>query len=111
MSESRAGDEAGLDRSRPNGSNIGRAWDRRAVENEVEWGIQHPSELLSAINEEVGEIEQAYLEATHEGGDPAEIQEEVDDLGPLLFQLIESVRRHPMAFEPLPTKDEVDDAN
>lgn len=94
------------DRVRPKGINIGRAWERRAVENEEKWGIQHPEELLSAISEEVGEIEQAYLEATHEGGDPQEVQGEVDDLGPLLMQLVESVRTHPMAFEPLPTAAE-----
>lgn len=59
------------------------------------------------INEEVGEIEQAYLEATHEDGDPVEVQGEIDDLGPLLMQLVESVRTHPMAFEPLPTAEDL----
>jgi NTP pyrophosphatase (non-canonical NTP hydrolase) len=96
------------DRVRPKGINIGRAWERRAVENEQEWGIQHPEELLSAINEEVGEIEQAYLEATHENGDPVNVEGEIDDLGPLLLQLVESVRRHPLAFDALPTLQEVE---
>lgn len=74
------------------------------------WGIQHPDELLSAINEEIGEIEQAYLEATHEGEPEKRVEKEIDDLGPLLMQLVESLRNHPMAFEPLPTAEEVDDA-
>lgn len=98
------------DKSRPRGLNVGRAWGQKARENESEWGIQHPSELLSAIGEELGEVERAYLEATHEGGDQLDVQAEIDDLGPLLFQLVESLRTHPLAFEPLPTADEVDDA-
>lgn len=98
----------GQDRKRPKGVNVGRAWDRRALENEEEWGIQHPEELLSAINEEVGEIEQAYLEATHEDGEKGDVEGDIDDLGPLLMQLVESLRTHPLAFEPLPTASEVD---
>lgn len=93
---------SGLD-TIPGGENIGRAWERQAIENIDKWGIQHPEEVLSAIVEEVGEIEQAYLEATHEGGGPARVEDEVDDLGPLLLQLVYSIRKHPMAFEPLPT--------
>lgn len=96
-------------RKRPKGHNVGRAWDRQAEKNQEKWGIQHPAELLSAINEEVGEIEQAYLEATHEDGDPVDVDREVDDLGPLLMQLVESIRTHPLAFGPLPTATEVDD--
>lgn len=96
-------------RKRPRGENIGRAWDHRSSTNMGEWGIQHPLEILSAINEEVGEIEQAYLEATHEGESEALVEEEIDDLGPLLFQLVESLRSHPLAFEPLPTAEEVRD--
>jgi hypothetical protein len=88
------------------GEAIGRAWGQSAHENEDEWGVQHPEELLSAIVEEVGEIEQAYLEATHEGADPAAVETEIDDLGPLLMQLVHSCRTHPMAFEPLPTAGE-----
>ena len=93
-------------RNRPKGRDVGRAWERQALKNEDTWGIQHPEELLSAIVEEVGEVEKAYLEATHEGGDPVEVQKEIDDLGPLLMQLAESLRTHPMAFEPLPTAAE-----
>lgn len=96
------------DQERPRGHNIGRAWERKALENEDQWGLQHPEELLSAIVEEVGEIEQAYLEATHEDGDPLDVSQEIDDLGPLLFQLVESLRAHPMAFEPLPTAEEAE---
>lgn len=97
------------ERKRPWGREVGRVWDRKASENMYAWGIQHPLELLSAINEEVGEIEQAYLQATHEGGDPGRVEDEIDDLGPLLMQLVESLRTHPMAFEPLPTAEELAD--
>lgn len=100
----------GHERKRPKGINVGRAWDRRARENEEEWGIQHPEELLSAINEEVGEIEQAYLQATHEDGEKGDVEAEIDDLGPLLMQLVESLRTHPLAFEPLPTASEVEES-
>lgn len=79
----------------------------RALENVEEWGTQHPEELLSAIVEEVGEIEQAYLEATHEGRDPIAVLDEIDDLEPLLYQFRWSLDDHPMAFEPLPTAEEV----
>lgn len=91
------------------GEAVGREWARQARLNEGEWGIQHPEELLSAIVEEVGEIEQAYLEATHEDGDPGRVDAEVGDLGPLLFQLIRSVRVHPGAFERLPTRAQARD--
>lgn len=97
----------GIERKRPSGEDVGRRWDRKASENMAVWGIQHPQELLSAINEEFGEVEQAYLEATHEGEPERLVEEELDDLGPLLLQLIESLRNHPMAFEPLPTAEEV----
>jgi len=100
-------DRTYLDESRPRGHSIGRAWSETARENETKWGIQHPEELLSALTEELGEIEQAYLEATHESADAVRVQDEIDDLGPLLFQLVESVRTHPLAFEPLPTAAEV----
>lgn len=86
---------------------VANKWADQGRENEVQWGIQHPMVLLSAINEEVGEIERAYLEATHEGGSPTLVEEEIHDLGPLLFQLIRSLGAHPMAFEPLPTAEEV----
>ena len=92
------------------GEGVGRNWVKVARRNESEWGIQHPEELLSAIVEEVGEIEQAYLEATHEDGYVEAAEAEIDDLGPLLFQLQRSLREHPQSFEPLPTAGEVNDA-
>jgi hypothetical protein len=93
-------------RDRPHGGNVGRAWERTAVENEAEYGVQHPEELLSAITEELGEIEQSYLEATHEDANRGRVEDEIDDLGPLLLQLVESLRTHPDAFEGLPTADD-----
>lgn len=93
-------------RLRPPVEDLGEEWLSDAAKNEDEWGVQHPEELLSAITEEVGEIEQAYLEATHEDGHPIDVEKEIDDLGPLLHQLVKSVRTHPMAFEPLPTARE-----
>lgn len=89
------------------GEAMGRFWAGKAKANEEEWGIQHPEELLSAINEEVGEIEQAYLEATHEDGEIGDVQYEIDNLGPLLMQLTRSLAAHPQSFEPLPTAEEV----
>jgi len=89
------------------GKYIGAKWAETGEQNEDTWGMQHPEELLSAINEEVGEIEQAYLEATHEDGFRRDVQEEIHDLGPLLLQLLRSVSAHPLAFEPLPTAEEV----
>jgi len=95
-------------RVRPKGGRLGLCWEAAAIENEREHGIQHPEELLSALAEELGELEQAYLEATHEDADPDRVVDEVNDLGPLLLQLIESTETHPDAFEPLPTRSEVD---
>ena len=92
------------------GSYLGQRWANRGLKNEAEWGIQHPEELLSAINEEVGEIEQAYLEATHQDGDKTAVEDGIHDLAPLLVQLIRSLGAHPMAFEPLPTAEEVTEA-
>jgi hypothetical protein len=96
-----------MDRDRPDGQDVGRAWERTALENEAEFGVQHPEELLSAITEELGEIEQAYLEATHQDANRGRVEDEINDLGPLLLQLVESVRTHPCAFEALPTADDV----
>lgn len=101
----------GFDRKRPRWDTVDRGWDRKASENMSEWGVQHPLEVLSAITEEVGEIEQAYLEATHEGEPERYVENEIDDLGPLLYQLVVSVRNHPMAFEPLPTAEDVVDGD
>lgn len=91
------------------GEYVGRAWAQQGLRNEKRWGVQHPEELLSAINEEVGEIERAYLQATHEEGDTEAVREEIDDLGPLLMQLIRSLAAHPHSFEPLATAEEASD--
>jgi NTP pyrophosphatase (non-canonical NTP hydrolase) len=65
-------------------------WIGQAAENIEEWGLQDEETLLLAIQEELGELTQAYLEATHEAGDPSRVSEELDDLGALLLQLHES---------------------
>lgn len=83
-------------------------WADRAAFNVEKWGTQHPETLLAVIGEEVGELADAYLEATYEDGDRERVAEEVDDLGPLLLQLLASLERHPGAFEPLPTAEEAD---
>ena len=64
-------------------------WMGKASENIEEWGVQSERTLLLAIQEELGELTQAVLEADAEGGDPARIDEELDDLGALLLQFHE----------------------
>lgn len=61
----------------------------KATENIEEWGLQDQQTLLLAIQEELGELTQAHLEARAEGGDPARVDEELNDLGALLIQLHE----------------------
>ncbi|WP_435125438.1 hypothetical protein [Halobaculum sp. D14] len=68
-------------------------WMRKASENIEEWGVQAEETLLLAMQEELGELAQAHLEARHEGGDPERIDEELDDLGALLIQLHERRQR------------------
>lgn len=65
-------------------------WIGQADENIKEWGLQDEETLLLAIQEELGELTQAHLEARSEGGDPARIDEELDDLGALLLQFHEA---------------------
>lgn len=62
-------------------------WSTRATENVEEWGQQDVETLLLAAQEELGELTQAVLEARAEGGDPARVQEELDDLAALMYQL------------------------
>ncbi|MFB6173452.1 MAG: hypothetical protein ABEI39_02305 [Halobacteriales archaeon] len=62
-------------------------WRRRAEANVGEWGHQQVGTILLAIQEELGELTRAHLEARDEGGDPERIQAELDDLAALLFQL------------------------
>lgn len=65
-------------------------WLGKAEENIAEWGLQSEETLLLAIQEELGELTQAHLEATHEDGDDSRVDEELDDLGALLLQLHEA---------------------
>jgi|GEM_PF-1363417 len=64
-------------------------WMGKASDNIEEWGLQDEETLLLAIQEEVGELAQAHLEAKHEDGRPGRIDEELDDLSALLLQLEE----------------------
>ncbi|WP_148680502.1 hypothetical protein [Halovivax ruber] len=66
---------------------IGQSWGRKAEENVEEWGLQDVETLLLAMQEEQGELAQAFLEAAYEGGDPERVAEELADLGALCFQL------------------------
>ena len=64
-----------------------REWAAKAVANVEEWGHQRRETLLLAMLEELGELTQATLEAKHEDGNPAHIQEELDDLAALMYQM------------------------
>jgi len=65
-------------------------WMGKARDNIDQWGLQDEETLLLAIQEELGELTQAHLEARSEGGDPARVDEELDDLGALLLQIHEA---------------------
>jgi hypothetical protein len=69
-------------------------WIGKADENIEKWGLQDEETLLLAIQEELGELSQAFLEARSEGGDPARIDKELDDLGALLLQFHEARNVH-----------------
>ncbi|WP_227015548.1 hypothetical protein [Haloarcula sp. JP-L23] len=62
-------------------------WHHKAAENVQRWGLQDTETLLLAMQEEMGELTQAHLEATHEDGDHERIEAELADLGALLLQL------------------------
>ena len=62
-------------------------WAAKAEENIEQWGLQDPETLLLAMQEEMGELAQAHLEARDEDGDPTRVAEELDDLGALCVQL------------------------
>jgi NTP pyrophosphatase (non-canonical NTP hydrolase) len=64
-------------------------WIGQADRNIRKWDLQDEETLLLAIQEELGELTQAVLEARSEGGDPKRIDEELDDLGALLLQFHE----------------------
>lgn len=62
-------------------------WLEKAEENVEEWGLQEIETLLLAMQEEQGELSQAYLESEYEDGDAARIASELDDLAALCIQL------------------------
>lgn len=66
---------------------LGREWGEKAEANVEEWGFQDIEVLLLAAQEELGELSQAYLETVHEGGDPERVEDELDDLAALCFQM------------------------
>lgn len=62
-------------------------WEDKAEENERRWGSQSMEMLLLATAEEFGELVQAYLEYVYEDGDAATIQDELDDMMALGYQM------------------------
>ena len=63
------------------------SWEDKALENEEKWGSQSIQTLLMCMSEELGEVNQAFLEWRDEDGDWDEIQAELDDLAALCHQL------------------------
>ena len=59
----------------------------KAHKNVKKWGLQDIPTLLLAMQEELGEIAQAYLQYEHENGEEKRISEELDDLMALGWQL------------------------
>lgn len=72
---------------------VAEEWYAKAYENLGEWGSQEIDTLLLAMQEELGELTQAYLEATAEGGDPERVDGELDDLAALCLQLAWRLRQ------------------
>ncbi|WP_206335519.1 hypothetical protein [Natronolimnobius sp. AArcel1] len=62
-------------------------WWEKASNNVEKWGLQDVPTLLLAMQEEMGELEQAHLEARDEDGDPERVGDELADLAALCFQL------------------------
>lgn len=77
---------------------ISEIWNEKAEKNMDKWGIQDPVVILLAIQEELGELTQAYLEATYENGEKERVREEMHDLGALLYQLHYSLNESPRAY-------------
>ncbi|MFC6716252.1 hypothetical protein ACFQGT_07895 [Natrialbaceae archaeon GCM10025810] len=73
---------------------LGKRWGEKAQENVEKWGLQDVETLLLAAVEEQGELTQAVLEARDENGDPSRIQDELDDLAALMFQLQWAIDEH-----------------
>lgn len=67
-------------------------WPSKAAKNEEVWGDQSVETLLLAMQEELGELTQAHLEARAEGEDPRRVADELDDLAALCIQLNRRVR-------------------
>lgn len=72
---------------------VSRRWQAKAADNLAQWGPQSVPVLLLAMQEEQGELAQAYLEAEYENGDASRISEELADLGALCFQLHDRLER------------------
>ena len=83
-----------MDRADP----LHETWYSKADENVEAWGIQDPAVVLLAMQEELGELTRAYLEATYEDGDRRAPRDEMHDLGALLVQLHWALSEHPGAF-------------
>lgn len=62
-------------------------WRAKANRNINKWGLQTFKELLLAMQEEMGELTKAYLEREYEDGDLSSIEDELDDLMALGYQL------------------------
>lgn len=62
-------------------------WWEKGSNNVQKWGQQDVPTLLLAMQEELGDLTQAQLEAEAEDGDPDRIDDELADLGALCFQL------------------------
>lgn len=61
-------------------------WRVKACANINKWGLQDSKSLLVDMMEELGELSQAVLEYKAESGDYDCIQDELDDLAPLMIQ-------------------------
>lgn len=61
-------------------------YEAQADENIEKWGLQDKPTHLLAMQEELGELTRAHLEAEHESGDPDLVEGELVDLGALLLQ-------------------------
>lgn len=68
-------------------------WRRKARENVEKWGLQSFKELLLAMQEEMGELTKAYLEHDYEDEDFDRIEEELDDLMALGYQLLFKINK------------------
>ena len=63
-------------------------WRDQAELNVEEWELQEIDTVLLAIMEELGETAQAYLECEYEGKSEIALYGEIDDLAPLMWQLM-----------------------